>query len=62
MWKKILDEHFKQNKFRDVTKDMFPTLLNLTVANGLRPENVTAGFRAAGLYPLNYEDSKIFWI
>jgi hypothetical protein len=58
MWKKILDEHFKQNKFRDVTKDMFPTLLNLTVAKGFRPENVTAGFRAAGLYPLNYEEIK----
>ena len=35
-WKKALEQYFKDNGFRDITKPMFPTLLKLVVEKGFK--------------------------
>ena len=49
IWRVVLDKHFLANKFRDLTKEMFPSLLKLVVESGFKPKNAISGFRASGL-------------
>ena len=49
IWRVVLDKHFLANKFRDLTKEMFPSPLKLVVESGFKPEHAISGFRASGL-------------
>ena len=51
-WKRLLKEYKTSTRAANVTKEVFPTLLKKLLDSSLRPEHITAGFRASGLHPL----------
>ena len=52
-WKRLLKEYKTSTRAANVTKDVFPSLLDKLWATFLLPEHIKAGFRANGLFPLN---------
>ena len=52
-WKRLLKEYKTSTRAANVTKDVFPSLLDQLWATSLLPEHIKAGFRASGLLPLN---------
>jgi hypothetical protein len=54
-WRKILDNWRKESRSKgSIPKTQFPNLLS-KLNNKLKAENITAGFEACGIYPLNKE-------
>ena len=52
-WRTILKKYKTSTRAANVTKEVFPSLLNHLWAESVCPEHITAGFKASGLHPIN---------
>ncbi|CAF1329785.1 unnamed protein product [Didymodactylos carnosus] len=53
-YREILSEYYRTSRYKNVTKDIFPTLLNkLFNSSAVRKVNIIKGFMNTGIYPLN---------
>ena len=51
-WATVLKQYKLESMAENVAKSVFPSLISKLWEHSFRPSHVTAGFRAAGLYPL----------
>ena len=54
-WRKILKDFKTSTRAVNVNKDIFPSLLRQLWANSITPSNITGGFRASGIHPLDVD-------
>ena len=52
-WRSAIKAHSMATGALHITKELFPALILTTWENGLLPQHLRSGFRAAGLHPLS---------
>ncbi|CAF4491542.1 unnamed protein product, partial [Didymodactylos carnosus] len=53
-YREILSEYYRTSRYKNVTKDIFPTLLKkLFNSSAVRKVNIIKGFMNTGIYPLD---------
>ena len=55
-WRRILKSHKMVTRATNVTKQVFPALLQQLWASSVAANHIAGGFRASGLYPLDAND------
>ena len=52
-WQTILKTYKTSTRAANITKEVFPSLLNHLRGESVCPKHITAGFKASGLHPIN---------